>query len=337
MKSKLSGLAAAFGMLLLILDGKTAIAGAQEGVELCLRTVIPSLFAFFVLSIMLTGSLSGIRLGFLRPLGRLCRIPEGTEALLLTGFLGGYPVGAQCVASASHSGQISKKQADRMLAFCNNAGPSFLFGIVAAQFSSVLYAWLLWLIQIVSAILVAMTIPTVESSPVMDHDADNISISDAMKRAIQAMATVCGWVVLFRVIIVFCTRWFLWLLPEAAQTVFCGILELTNGCCGLSRLENMGLRFILCAGMLSFGGLCVTMQTLTVTRGLSSRSYILGKLLQSTYALSLATLCQLLLPAEQRCTFPVPFILSLAVLFPVLGILLRKTQNKSRNPGAVGV
>ena len=42
------------GMLVLILDGKAALLGAQAGVELCLNTVIPSLFPFFVLSVLLT-------------------------------------------------------------------------------------------------------------------------------------------------------------------------------------------------------------------------------------------------------------------------------------------
>ena len=47
-------------MLALILDGRTAIDGARQGIELCLRTVIPSLFPFFVLSILLTSSLLGM-------------------------------------------------------------------------------------------------------------------------------------------------------------------------------------------------------------------------------------------------------------------------------------
>lgn len=337
MKSKYLGFAAALGMLLLILDGRTAIMGAQEGVELCLRSVIPSLFPFFVLSIMLTGSLSGIHLGFLRPLGRFCGIPEGAEALLLTGFLGGYPVGAQCVASAYRSGQISETQSERMLAFCNNAGPSFLFGIVASQFSNIRYAWLLWAIQIISAVLVARTIPSSETTPIIHGPTPTVTLSDTMKQAILAMATVCGWVTLFRVAIAFCGRWFLWLLPKSAQIVFCGILELTNGCCSLSEIENIGLRFLICAVVLSFGGICVTMQTLSVTKGLNSKNYFLGKLLQSGYTFMLAVLCQCILPPSERWTLFVPLILPGAALLTVLGFALRKKQNNSSNPSAIGV
>ena len=78
-------------MLALILDGRTAIDGARQGIELCLRTVIPSLFPFFVLSILLTSSLLGGSLAVLRPLGRLFGMPDGAESLLIPAFLGGYP------------------------------------------------------------------------------------------------------------------------------------------------------------------------------------------------------------------------------------------------------
>lgn len=99
-----TGICVSLGMLALILDGRTAIEGARQGIGLCLRTVIPSLFPFFVLSILLTSSLLGSSLIVLRPLGRLFGMPEGAESLLIPAFLGGYPVGAQNVAAAFRSG-----------------------------------------------------------------------------------------------------------------------------------------------------------------------------------------------------------------------------------------
>ena len=74
------GLAAAAGMLVFILDSKTALSGANEGVQLCIRTVIPSLFPFFVLSALMTGALMGTSLRGLRPLCRLMKMPVGAES-----------------------------------------------------------------------------------------------------------------------------------------------------------------------------------------------------------------------------------------------------------------
>ena len=226
-----AGICVSFGMLALILDGRTAIDGARQGIELCLRTVIPSLFPFFVLSILLTSSLLGSSLAVLRPLGRLFGMPDGAESLLIPAFLGGYPVGAQNVAAAFRSGQLTKPEAERMLSFCSNAGPAFLFGMAAAMFPRRWMAWALWGIHIVGALFAALLIPGKPAAPVRLTKTSPHSPASALNTAITVMATVCGWVVLFRVLLAFLKRWFFWILPAAVQVAVTGILELSNGCC----------------------------------------------------------------------------------------------------------
>ena len=149
----MTALFAALGMLVLILDAQTAVSGAKAGIELCLGTVIPSLFPFFVLSMLLTSSLVGRSSRFLGPLGKFCGMPAGSESLLAVGLLGGYPVGAQNISRAREAGQLSGEDARRLLGFCNNAGPAFLFGMAAAQFTEWWMGWALWGIHILSALL----------------------------------------------------------------------------------------------------------------------------------------------------------------------------------------
>ena len=172
-------------MLALILDGRTAIDGARQGIELCLRTVIPSLFPFFVLSILLTSSLLGSSLAVLRPLGRLFGMPDGAESLLIPAFLGGYPVGAQNVAAAFRSGQLTKPEAERLLSFCSNAGPAFLFGMAAAMFPRRWMAWALWGIHIVGALFAALLIPGKPAAPVRLTKTSPHSPASALNTAIH--------------------------------------------------------------------------------------------------------------------------------------------------------
>lgn len=287
-------------MLLLILDAKTALLGAREGVELCIRTVIPSLLPFFLLSQLLCHILTGNDLALLRPVGRWMGIPEGAESILAVGFLGGYPTGAQCIASACRRGTLSPGDGKRMLAFCNNAGPAFLFGMAAALFPRRWMAWALWGIHILSAILTARFIPGKGEKTAPTSTEYRFTVPDGLKNAIWVLAQVCGWVILFRVIIAFLARWFGWLLPESGQIILSGILELSNGCCMLHGIEQTGLRFVLCAGFLGFGGLCVGLQTLSVAAGLDTSLYFPGKLLQTLFSLLLATLVQCIFPAGQR-------------------------------------
>lgn len=276
-----TGLAAAIGMLMMILDSKTGIYGASEGLRLCIQVLIPSLFPFIFLSILLTGSLIGRNMGFIQPLGHLCGIPKGGEILFITGILGGYPAGAQAVAQAWETGCITKKQAERMLGFCNNAGPSFLFGIIAAQFSSKATAWVLWLIHILSAVITAMILPNKSNGPMFTHSQSPVSVPQAAKKALISMAQICGWVILSKVMLCFLERWIFWLFPNSLQVLFTGILELSNGCWSLSQIPKEGLRFVICCGMLSFGGFCVMMQTASVTGKLGLGMYLPGKLLQT--------------------------------------------------------
>lgn len=284
-KAYWTGILSSVGMLILILDGKTAVEGIKSGIFLCLITVIPSLFPFFVFSTLLTSAFVGHSIPFLSPFAKLWGIPQGAESIPLIGFTGGYPVGAQVIADAYRTGQLCKSQAERMLAFCNNAGPAFIFGITASFFPAKWMSWALWGIHILSAVMTACILPGQEQNAVPRQIAEPITAVEAMNRSLRIMASVCGWIVFFRMLIAFFSRWFLWLLPSAVQIGVIGILELSNGCIALAEIPSVSLRFIMCSGMLALGGTCVTMQTASAAKGLSLKYYFVGKLLQTGFSL----------------------------------------------------
>lgn len=327
-------IAASIAMLVLILDSVTALSGAKSGIEICLQSVIPALFPFFVLSILLTSGLTGRSLSILHPFATLTGIPVGSESILLTGLLGGYPVGAQSVSTAHRMGALTDSEAARMTVFCNNPGPAFIFGMTAAFLPSPGYAWLLWLILIFSALLTALILPGRTNRRITLPPSNPPTIPQALTASLKIMASVCGWVVMFRVLLAFLQRWVFWLLPEWLQALLIGILELTNGCVSLSQVEHIGLRFLLCAGMLSFGGLCVWLQTLSVADTIGLRKYLPGKLLQSTIAVVLALLSQHLLPEHAQLDIPTPLWVIISLFF-VLFLPFR--QKSSSIPAEAGV
>jgi hypothetical protein len=80
------------------------------------------------------------------------------------------------------------------------------------------------------------------------------------------------------------------MLPQTAAVAITGLLELANGCCDLINIPTESVRFILCCAMLSSGGICVLIQTLSVTKELGIGWYIPGKLLQSSITIIISTL-----------------------------------------------
>lgn len=278
-KKELIGIAAALGLLLLITDSETAHTGAYNGIMLCLQTVIPAIFPFMVLSGIITNTVTGIRLPLLSHLGKLCKIPPGNEMLLITGFLGGYPVGAQCISNAYENGNLTQADARRLMGFCSNAGPAFIFGMTGRLFNGSWVACIIWLIQIVSALAVAVILPRRDSRSCFHPQRKPYTFP--FRDCIVSMGMICGWIVLFRILIAFLSNTFLSAMPQIIFTAVQGLLELSCGCIELYHIRSEFARFVLCNCLLSFGGLCVWVQTRSVVRRNGMGLYLPGKLLQT--------------------------------------------------------
>jgi hypothetical protein len=251
--------------------------------------------------------------------------PQEAATLMVPALLGGYPVGAKCVGQLYSRKQIERRYAECLLAFCSNAGPSFLFGMVSRFFPERKTVWILWFIHIFSAVLTASVIPLPEKNTGMIRQKKSEKANAVILPAAKTMAVVCCWVVLFRILITFLDAWILWAFPAEIKVFLMGILELTNGCCELFLITDLRLRFVLCACILAFGGICVLLQTTSVVHGLSVGWYIRGKILQTVFSFLLS--CAVV--TDRRTLF--------FVLIPVLLMILRKTIKRCSNRRIVPV
>lgn len=284
---RLSLVCAALGCLALILDSRCAAEGAAAGLELCLRTVLPGLFPLFVLSGILLPQLYGLR--FPSFLSRFLGIPKGAEGLFLLGLLGGFPMGAGAVAQAVRSRRLSKADGESMLGICCQCGPAFLFGMLPAVFGRPEIPALCFLLQLESVLLLAH-LRRGCTGAVRISAVRSPSLSEAVSGAVRAMGTVCAWIVLACVAGRYVQNYLTPLLPQGLSFLLGAGLELAGGCLSLRRISDPGLRLVLCAGLLSFGGVCVLLQirALAAEAGLSMGRCLRQKLLQSALSMALA-------------------------------------------------
>ena len=281
-------------LLILILDAKTALRGANDGITLCITSIIPTLLPFSVLSKLLCSTLLGKNIPILRHLG----MPKGTESIFLISLIGGYPIGAQCIDDAYKNGHITIEDARRMLGFCNNAGPAFLFGILGHLFPNAIHLWSLFVIHILSAHLVGIILPQKSRRSCILTCNNEPSLAKSVEESAKALASVCCWIILFRILLAFIQRWIGWMLTPTEQVIISGILELSNGCIALQSLNHSGTCFILASLFLSFGGGCVALQTVSVAKHCGIGEYFKGKILQSLISVFLATAIQSFLFCE---------------------------------------
>ena len=315
-------------MLLLIWDTPTTVQGASTGIELCIKSVIPSLFPFFVVSTYLNSILLRNTIDLKFP-----RILSGSAgAILLIGLTGGYPVGAQLISQAYHDQQISKRTGHILLGYCNNSGPAFIFGITAMLFPNAYIPFILWGIQILSAILTGYLLPRPEYVKLQKREPQRYTVADALKKSIYTCAIVCGWIILFRIILSYISVLFTEKTGITARTLSTGFLELSNGCLQLAQIPSVSLRFTLCSTLLSFGGLCVMFQTASAVQDLGLGFYIPGKIIQTAIStIAAAALSILLFPDEIIWKLDLTFILQCGLILLIAKEAAKRCGNSIKD------
>lgn len=267
---------------------------AAEALALCAGSVVPALFPFLVLSILLVslgfGELVSPYLsGLMTPLFRL---PGCASSAVLLGLAGGYPIGAQTAARLYGEGSLTRGEAERLLAFCNNSNPVFLISVLGAGvFGSVRTGMWLWLIHILSALLAGLAFRGYGESGAPQYAARKIPFQDvplaaalveAVKGGLAGILSVCAFVVFFYVLAAPLAS-----LGGRLGPLLVGVTELFS----LTPLLTAdGFGFVLAAGCAGWGGLSVLCQTAAVLEGsgLRLRSCLLGKVLQGLLSAALA-------------------------------------------------
>ena len=279
-------------IILLIAKTDLSIQGTKAGIEICLYSIIPSLFPFFFLSGCLSNTFAMKDTPrdshFLTSLG----IPQGAGPLCLLCAFCGYPVGAKLISEHYSNGTIEKETAHRLLGFVNLTGPAFIFGITAKLFSKTYTTLIIWLIQIVSAIIVALILPNTPQNICYTSKQRSLTVTRILENSIKSISLVCGWVIIFKILLQYVNYYFSATLSQSLFIIISGILEITNGCISLNLIATEAWRFILCSLFLSFGGICVWMQIFSVTQILGNGMFVYGKILQTSICGILAIIAQ---------------------------------------------
>jgi len=305
-----------------------AIQAATDGLALSFNVIIPSLFPFFVLSTLM------VRLGLTQYFGRalepvmrpLFNVSGACSSAFVLGFVGGYPVGAKTAVALYESGQISRVEAERLLAFSNNSGPAFILGIVGVGiFASSRVGLMLYAAHAVASVLVGVLFRRWGGrqagggrrarGPIEATRFSQAFVS-SVTGSLQATLNICGFVIFFTVFIhlLFLTGAIstisgllgtlftgLGFDAEWASSLLIGLIELSSGVWSLRDVAGqMSSAIAMAAFMLGWAGLSVHCQVLSFIggSGLSVRSYILGKFLHGGISAGLIFLLTRFIPMD---------------------------------------
>lgn len=282
-------------ILYMLLRPQTAIDAVRRALTLCANVLVPSLFPFFVFSGLLIGF--GFANMLSRPMSHIMRPlfgVSGSGALCLTlGVISGYPLGASCICDMYKSGALTKSDAEKLLAFCNNSGPLFIIGSVgAAMYGSGDIGVMLYAVHILSALSVGLVFSlfgrkgryiSSEAPVIQCTKPIGAIVKETIANSVKNMLTVCGFTIVFAVIISS--------LSAAGGNIFSlasgGLIEISTGVYNVSISPlSLSHKLIMTSAIAGFAGISVHLQVTGIVSGtgLDTKRYFLGKSLQAVFA-----------------------------------------------------
>jgi sporulation integral membrane protein YlbJ len=304
---------------------------AGGGLTLWWRFVLPALLPFFILSDLLMASgfvhFLGVLLEtFMRPLFRL---PGKAAFVVAMGYTSGFPMGAVLTARLRQTGEITREEGERLLAFTNNPSPGFMFGAVASGMLGqptlgIVLSGSVYLANLIVGFLFryyrvmpGSEQPTrspsfrrawqaMKKAQIGDNRAFGQILGDAIKQSTSTVLMVAGFMAFFAVILRLLNIWhitfFLAFLCHSVvriiqipvfQAFFNGLFEMTLGCQEtIQALSSLHQQVALLTLLMGWGGFSVFAQVAGLISGTDLRlsSFVIARGLHAILALGLSQL-----------------------------------------------
>lgn len=273
---------------------ESTYAAALDALLICAKALLPTLFVFMVCSnfFVLSGFGKIIKKPFEVVMQPFFGISGAGALAVALGLISGYPVGAVCVCGLYEKNDITKNEAERLLGFTNNSGPLFIIGSVGTvMLQNKNYGYFLCAVHIVSAVISGMVLRAFrekKSGKEKISSSESISLSDAVtesvKNALSGILTVCAYTVLFSIII---SMWMFVAGKSPVSLFLSGMIEMSNAIQKLTAAgENIKNLLPQISFLLGFGGMCVHLQVMNVTKKhkLNLKYYFTGKCLHAIFS-----------------------------------------------------
>lgn len=277
--------------------------GILNGLSFCITVLIPSLFIFMVIASYIANSKVSVILSKLlsRPTEKLLNLPGECSLALILSLLGGYPVGARCIAALYDNGSINKSQAQKlsMMAVC--AGPGFVLNYIGdALLNNKKAGTVLLVSQIISFIVVAIIFGRGIKVKVDYVDNKTVThstgIVDAVHSGCIATVNMCAMVIVFSAVISVCDK-VLYSYPILCDAV-CGLLEVTTAC---NRMCTRYPLYVI-SFLTGFGGISVHFQIFSALKSIDINKglFFLFRILQGIIASAVTYILLILFPVTSE-------------------------------------
>ncbi|MBE7013808.1 MAG: hypothetical protein E7419_01215 [Ruminococcaceae bacterium] len=277
-------------LILLVIFPLEVSNSVASSLDLCLKSVIPALFPFLIVSYIITET-SIPNNYFTLFLSKLFNISPQSVPAYISGILCGYPIGGKMALELFEKGKIGKNEKDRLLIFANNSGPGFIIGMVGGVlFKSIHTGMIIYISHVFSSLIYAIITSFSASKVKYSIPKENKKISFlpalsfSIRKSMESLINITGVILFFSSVISLLN-----LIPSVDSFSFkgllFGLLEMTNGIKVIvSSTLSLRLKAAISSFLVTFSGFCVFMQLKSFSEKINTASYFLGKTLCAVFA-----------------------------------------------------
>lgn len=276
-----------------------------SAIFMCIKSVIPSLYPFMIVSSMLVGSLANAKIpSFLDKFTNLIFRQSGIcLPIILLSQTGGFPVGATLINQLYKEKKITQNQSRRLLLFCINPGPAFVISYVGNfLLASKKAGVVIYLSVVASSLLLGFFTRFFADDSQAEFIGKNeirteLSISDSfvksVKRSTVSMAEICGWVIVFSCINAVAD---IQNISQDSKAFVSVLLEVTNACTVLCKRYPLPI----IAGAIGWSGLCVHFQIMStiINTKLKLKYFFIARIINSAFSVIICHIALKFIPIQ---------------------------------------
>lgn len=284
-------------IIFMIFNSNTVIESVGFSISIWKDNLFPTLFPFFVINNLLIeyGFVEIIGSILAKPMNKFFNMPSSTGSVLAISLFTGFPSGAKYTTDLVKRGIITKDVASRLLTFTHYSNPLFILGLVSFLLNSKLLAIIILISHISSGLLTGYiynhrySLGSIEK-PVKRINITNKAFGELLTNSVidslNTLFLLLGIITIFLVITTLINQTFNF--NPSFEMILSGIFEMTQGIklVSLSKISEL-LKIVLITFFISFGGLSVHMQVISVIneQKIKYKPFLIARIMHSVISI----------------------------------------------------
>ena len=265
--------------ILFVVFTKEVAESTIKSINVCINVIIPSMFAFMVISSYILSS--GIYKIIFKPLyltiGRVFNLDEKSFSIFLLSLIGGYPIGIKLIKEEIAQNKNYSAIAEKLVMFCYCISPPFAITMIGLNlYNSFEIGTIIYISNVISCIVIGIILSRIYKLRFKEANSQKYKggIVDSVNSSSASLFKICSMIVFFNIGIAVVDA-VLNSIGIALPTTVRAFLEISNILDFKPEISHLPL----VSAISSFGGVCVILQCYAIAeKKIPFKDFILARI-----------------------------------------------------------